>query len=282
MSKSGIKLRYLSCASYEIVLPNGKHLITDPSYNDFAHLNGYASFSSDQIERCDYILLSHSHGDHTASIKDLCDRFESKVFLGQMVVDDMSKYLDMDYTLLYPMVDGQTYEFSDIKITAHHFRHNHLPKIMTRSAFEKRGESMAVSDVERRLNLHGSIECLDFCVTLENNLRLMIMAGKTELENPYLIAREFRPNIVIRQMFGAWTAEEYARALNRYSAQLALPNHQDACINKHGQQNYSYAELQIETEKALKEIHSATTFFCPEPYQWYDVSLGIVASPDNA
>ena len=65
MSKSKIKLRYLSCQSYEIIMPNGKHLLTDPAYGErWGKLEGYGTFTADQIKQCDYILLSHTHIDH--------------------------------------------------------------------------------------------------------------------------------------------------------------------------------------------------------------------------
>ena len=279
MSKSKIKLRYLSCQSYEIIMPNGKHLLTDPAYGErWGKLEGYGTFTADQIKQCDYILLSHTHIDHIASIKEIVKKYEPKVFLGAKVVDEMSRYMDVDYDLLYPMTEGQTYEFKDIKVTAYHFRHNHAPKSMSRTAFENRGAHEDISDLEKKLNLLGSLECLDFCVTFPNNLRLMLMAGKTELENPYRIAQEFRPNIVFRTMLGRWSVEHYAEVLNRYGAQLALPHHQDACINKHGKWTMEYSELQEKVSAELERIGSLTTYFCPEPFKWYDVDLGITLS----
>ncbi len=104
----------------------------------------------------------------------------------------------------------------------------------------------------------------------------MVCAGKPNyILNSFTIAKEFCPNIVIRQMFGIWEAKDYAAMLNKYSAQLVLPNHQDACINKHGKQLYSYDELQSEVSKELAAIGSPTEFFCPVPYKWYDLDMKV-------
>lgn len=55
MTIDSFKFRYINAQCYEFILPNGKHLITDP-YITPTNLVGFRPFHVDEIEQCDYIL----------------------------------------------------------------------------------------------------------------------------------------------------------------------------------------------------------------------------------
>ena len=60
MQIKGVKVRYINSQCYEFILPNGKHLITDP-YISPINLVGFRKFPVEEIEQCDYILMTHTH-----------------------------------------------------------------------------------------------------------------------------------------------------------------------------------------------------------------------------
>ena len=60
MKQSSFKFRWINSQCYEFILPNGKHVITDP-YITPKPVPGFRVFSVEEIEQCDYILLTHSH-----------------------------------------------------------------------------------------------------------------------------------------------------------------------------------------------------------------------------
>ena len=91
MDSQALRLRWISVQCYEIVLPGGKVLVTDPFYWDISHFDGMAEltknqkmekeiyaqsgFSVDDFTGADYILLNHVHGDHSNLVGELWNRF---------------------------------------------------------------------------------------------------------------------------------------------------------------------------------------------------------------
>ena len=83
VSSRALRIRWISVQCYEMVLPGGKVLVTDPFYLDAATFDGIpeeeltrnqklekqvygqTGFSVDEFSGADYILLNHVHGDHS-------------------------------------------------------------------------------------------------------------------------------------------------------------------------------------------------------------------------
>lgn len=97
MDSQALRLRWISVQCYEIVLPGGKVLVTDPFYWDISHFDGMAElaknqkmekeiyaqsgFSVDNFTGADYILLNHVHGDHSNLVGELWNRFYGRVLV---------------------------------------------------------------------------------------------------------------------------------------------------------------------------------------------------------
>lgn len=78
MISQALRLRWISVQCYEMVLPGGKVLVTDPFYWDASHFDGMTEltrnqklekgnlaqrgFSAEDFTGADYILLNHVHG----------------------------------------------------------------------------------------------------------------------------------------------------------------------------------------------------------------------------
>ena len=76
----GLKIRYINYACYEIVLPNGKVLVVDPCIELGYKIPGVIErepldFKHDDFTGADYILLSHTHADHTMEVGYLAKKF---------------------------------------------------------------------------------------------------------------------------------------------------------------------------------------------------------------
>ena len=81
MNSQAIRIRWISVQCYEIVLPNGKVIVTDPFYLDASKYDGMTEFtrsqkmekdiysqtgfSVDEFTGADYIILNHVHGAHS-------------------------------------------------------------------------------------------------------------------------------------------------------------------------------------------------------------------------
>ncbi|MBM6777888.1 MBL fold metallo-hydrolase, partial [Collinsella tanakaei] len=97
VQSEALRIRWISVQCYEMVLPNGKTIVTDPFYwegdnlrvlpeltkQQANSLKVYAQegFSVDDFTGADYILISHVHGDHMNIAGDLWNKFYGRVLV---------------------------------------------------------------------------------------------------------------------------------------------------------------------------------------------------------
>lgn len=272
MTIDGFKFRYINAQCYELILPNGKHILTDPYISDQG-LTGFREFKLDEIERCDYVFLTHTHWDHASDLGAICNKFDSKLFCGAPVAAELSEYFKIKPGRIYPFENMDTYEMEDFTLQAVRGRHFPMLKLGTYGGQpEDYPETFAAASY-RHLNFQGTLFSYDFCITLSNNVRIMFVSGTTELNNIYRVADTFRPNVLIRHTAGSHPGSEWAQAIARFHAQLALPSHQDNLYS--GKWGKTMDDFTAEIQEELKKLGSSTVFVNPEPYRWYDVCLGL-------
>ena len=281
MEVQGLKLRWIYGACYEIVLPNGKVIVTDP----FITPEKLEGFNVDEITGADYVLCTHTHYDHTADISYLLNKFKSrqtdgqtmgksavdqpKLIAGEMSIPALCEFFDLDYFFGYPIVSGETYEFKDFTLQA--FRAKHVghpagkstPKLAPQTSATK--YSVAGHGECDKL---GWLEEYDYVITTKNNLTIMIVAGVPAYSNIYKVAERIKPNIVIRQTFGQ--PEDYAKLLSGFSAQLYFPNHHEHLREQFGISAEDYLNR---AHEVLHRLDPYCNLVNPTAYQWYSISL---------
>ena len=130
VSSQALRIRWISVQCYEMVLPGGKVLVTDPFYFDASAFDGipeeeltknqklekqvYAQrgFSVDEFTGADYILLNHIHGDHSNLVGQLWHRFYGRVLVPAYCAEEVAKTFDIPYAAIYPLYPGNTYYFA--------------------------------------------------------------------------------------------------------------------------------------------------------------------------
>ena len=85
-------IRWLGTACFEIRLDIGKSILIDPYLDDSTN----APITSNQIEACDYIFLTHGHYDHVLDVGKLADRFTSEIYCSQEVADALVLHQRID------------------------------------------------------------------------------------------------------------------------------------------------------------------------------------------
>lgn len=285
MNIGSIRLRWIYGACYEIVLPNGKVILTDP----FITPNRLDGFTADDVTGADYILCSHTHYDHTSDIAYLLKKFcpaitketvqtmkvidHPKLVIGSMAAPYLSQCFDIDYVHIYPASDGTVYDFEDFELQIFNAKHCAAPS-------ERAVPSRACLTAKERFGQDGHGICdqigwmeeLDFVITTRNNFRIMIVSGMPAYRNIYHAADQLRPNVVIRQFFGP--PEDYAKLLAPFHAQLYLPNHHEHISEQTG---VDIGEYVSRASLELKKHDPYARLINPAPYQWYQLSLGVKA-----
>ena len=165
MNINGLKLRYINGQCYEFILPNGKHLITDP-YITPENLSGFRRFAVEEIEQCDYILLTHTHYDHTSDVGYLCRKFNAKLFAGQMSIMKLAAFYDLDLCLLYPVEHMEIFEMPDFTLQAIRGKHFGKPGKLSISHSLNLTQKKFGLEGYGELDVLGCVETYDFCLTL--------------------------------------------------------------------------------------------------------------------
>ena len=272
MNINSLKLRYINGQCYEFVLPNGKHIITDPFITPQV-LSGFRQFNIDEIERCDYILLTHAHYDHTADIGTLCKKFGCKLLAGEMCIMSVAECFDIDLSQLIPLSNLCPLELPDFTVLPVRGKHYGTPGRLPRERFLNLSEEKFGIKGHSACDIYGCVETYDFCITLSNNVRLMYVSGVDYFNNIYTVAAQFHPNILIRHTAGSGTGAMWAKVINRFQAQVAFPSHHDNVYS--GKWGKTMDEFSTEIQQELDNLGSQTRFVNPIPYKWYNLTMGI-------
>src|ERR1041384_1856714 len=116
MNLNGIKITWLGHATFLVATPGGKTLILDP------WVSGNPATPADKknIDKLDYMLISHGHSDHFADAVDLAKKHNPKV----VSIYELCTFVQQKGAKqIGPMNKGGTQQVGDIKVTmvnAHH------------------------------------------------------------------------------------------------------------------------------------------------------------------
>ena len=66
-------LRWLGTSCFQLVLPGDVHILLDPHMDHSPN----SPLTSDQIDRCDYMFLTHGHWDHVLDVGKLAERLRT-------------------------------------------------------------------------------------------------------------------------------------------------------------------------------------------------------------
>ncbi|MDD5711914.1 MAG: MBL fold metallo-hydrolase [Smithellaceae bacterium] len=97
-----LRMRWLGTACFEIVLPNGRTIITDPFVDEALK----APLSSDGFEGCDYLFLTHGHYDHILDTGKIARRFQPKIYCNNTTAQSLINYQDIDPALIIRIKPG--------------------------------------------------------------------------------------------------------------------------------------------------------------------------------
>ena len=89
-------LRWLGTSCFQLVLPGDVHILLDP-YMDHSP---NCPLMSDQIDRCDYIFLTHGHWDHVLDVGKLAKRLRPPIFCNQETATAIADHQAVDKPLI--------------------------------------------------------------------------------------------------------------------------------------------------------------------------------------
>lgn len=264
---NALSLRWLHCAGYEIKLTDGPSIVIDP----FITMNQFDNFTWENIEGADYILLTHTHGDHTSDVGNLVEKFGSQVFVGQMSCNSIVEYFDLNYSHIWPVLPGEFYDLDGLSLSIYRGKHTSQTRDDYKPSQAYRIPAIGGPEGSYRDGNHfGGMEMLNFLITTKEGLRILVSGGQDSYKNIYLDAMEARPNIVIRQANASLTPEEYARLVLPYQAQYVFPHHHEKIPNRQGISIEDYCRR---SNEELIRLGSRTRVVYPEKFRWIDIEM---------
>lgn len=264
-----LSIRWIYEACYEMILPGGEHIITDPDIT----IHKFPEFSAEQFERADYILCTHTHFDHTSDIGYLSEKFQPKLMIGEQSAMPLARFFNLSFANLYPVGNGEIYDFGNVKFQFYRAKHTRLPDPVRGRPESTLGTTVRNFGIEGHgiADQFGWLENYHILMTLSDNLRIMMVSGYAVNREIYRIGREFCPNILIRQT-AFDSPEEYAQECAEFGASIVLPHHHEKVENKW---KMSFQEAAQKVRKKLENMGSDSRFYFPEQYKWYEIELGI-------
>lgn len=270
-----IKLRWINYAGYEIVLPNGKVIVIDPCIN----YKETEQFTVEDYTGADYILLSHTHYDHTKDLGYLAHKFQGKVIVNQAAAYAVAEYFDLDLDQLYPVLPQEIYDFKDFRLHIFRSKHTFFNKKDSSNTIKymKQQGQLSPEFPKEHLNcdIYGGIVYLDYLITTRENYRIFIAGGsphKFTYTNIYDTMKEMSPNLVFRQTSSKYTPSEFGELIAQFGAELAFPLHQDGITRK---MDISIQEYITQANIRLKELKPSAQIVNPERFKWYQIQTTV-------
>ena len=217
------RIRWINTAGFEICMANGKHILIDP------FLSGRANdqivcypMELDQIEACDYLLLSHTHSDHAADVGRIQQKFPKlNLFVGDLSADALCEEQGVDCARMYRVRSGEVYEFDDLKVEAFSGRHTESSRgyYKTDRDFIRDGQFWP-------LQWCGNLEFINYRLTLCDGTVLFLWGGMTSPDQKYKF-RNMNANIAVMQVSPKQSFSEFAEFVHSVRAQVVIPHHYD-------------------------------------------------------
>lgn len=288
-----IRIRWISVQCYEIVLPNGKVIVTDPfiwdgknlegkelTKSEQRHLKTYAQtgFTVDDFTGADYMILNHIHADHSNIAGKLWDKFMGRVLVPGECAFEFARVYNIPHGAIYPIHPGNTYYFDDFTLKTYPGAHDNRS---FRDGFFKRPDDPSneyeASDVfgvpypNQTLAL-GYMYNINFMIETANNYKIDFSAGRDYEEHQRHMLEE-KPNLMLRHRIRSYPPEYYAKQLEMMGAQFMMPLHHNNARAQDEDLNLYFQKV----NEILKSHGSSARAFNPEPYKWYTIQTSIIA-----
>ena len=294
MDSQAIKIRWISVQCYEIVLPNGKVIVTDPFYLDAGIFDGMTEltknqklerdiysqrgFSVDDFTGADYIILNHVHGDHSNLVGELWNRFYGRVLVPADCAVEVAKAFDIPYATIYPLYPGNTYYFDDFTLKTYPGAHDN--RAFREGRFQRPSDPRTLYDGTEGFGIPcpsmlgplGSMFNLNFMIETKNNFKIDFSAGR-DFEEHLEHMREEKPNLMLRHRIRSYSPEYFADMVEQMGAQLILPLHHNNARAAGEDLNAYFNRV----NEILISRGCAGRAFNPEPYRWYQICTSIIA-----
>jgi len=256
--KLGVRIKWLGCACFEMDF-GGLTVVNDPWITP----NEATNLTWEDVEKCDYITLTHGHYDHTLDIPALMEKFGARVLCGEFTSVPLLKWTNANPMSIYPMVPNLELDFDDVKIKALYGRHGPLSGTASERAEIWEKSNVNAGDPNLiELGFWGDFEYRNFLYTMPNGTKVMICGSKLHRDQQNILRQE-KPDIVLLQTVGVNSGVRAAELMKEIGCKVVIPFHFDF--------PKLYEDKIEELGDALKELAPEIRYIVPEYGQWIEL-----------
>jgi len=280
-----VKLRWLGYVCFELVLPSGKVLVTDP----YIDCSPTTPVKWEEVTGADYIAITHGHYDHITEVGPLARKFNSRVICGHQVAEPLADFFALDPNRITRVTAGDRLKFEDLQIEVKRAEHISLVAAM-RAAYqritgEEAGPDMSLKDIMKVVTEQSSVktpgddmiskirasgipggEQLNFVFQTSDNLRMYIYSAGPD-EHIRSEVKDSNVNVFFVQLGGV-SARAVAETASLSGAEWIIPTHHDGegieVMHKRARKMGDYLAQQSKA-RVLDIEHG----------KWYEIGVGI-------
>ena len=128
ISAEALKFRWFTCNCYQFELPGGKRILFDPflpaeDSDGYKFAEHYCGYLPKDLEKVDYVIINHTHGDHIGSLKETYNLYKPRVLCHASVAFEIAKDEDVPQRMIFPFENEKEYIFDDFKLATITGRH---------------------------------------------------------------------------------------------------------------------------------------------------------------
>ena len=264
--KYNVSIKWLAVSCFEIKC-NNLTIVTDPFITDCKG----TSLDYTAVENCDIICLSHAHYDHITDIPKLKEKFNNpKILCGEQTMYPLSKWLNYNPALMYPMYPDTELDFGEVKIKALYGRHANQahatdkPGINDYEQYLLNYNDICKKDGIKDLHVVGSLEYRNYLFTLPNGTKILFYGNDalTELTN---ICKRYKPDIaIIQRSTNEVGIKSKAKFAKEIGCKVFIPHHHDF-------KKVDDPSLIENLKNAYLELVPNGTFITPKHGEWIDL-----------
>lgn len=251
--KFGVRVKWLGCACFEMDF-GGVTVVNDPWITN----NTKTELTWEDVEKCDYITLTHSHSDHTLDIPNLVKKFDPYLLSGENTAVPMTIFADMNPMQVYPMYPDLELDLEDVKIKALYGRHTPLPGTVS-----QRWKNNNRTPLDMELLKWGDFEYRNYLYTAPNGTTVLMWGNKLSRPDQRSILRGCGADIAILQVTGGNPADQTAMICRDMGCKVVIPHHFDFPNN--------YAPHVRSLGEELAKIAPEIRYIVPEYGKWIEL-----------
>lgn len=279
-----LQFRWINAQCIQMKLPNGKVILTDPFFPSPTTpwnvskemFDAYAledPFDESSLEKVDYIIINHTHGDHILKLEEVYQKYHPIVIIHSPMAYDLALTHEINLSDIYPVDFGGTYYFDGFQIRTFHGTHHPV-----RNTYSQMPAADACDNPRAgKMSVLGGLFNMNFIVTTDEHVNIGFIGG--DIDGDFEMFRACCPDILFRNKLHSSKAEydvvkEWADYLIQSHAKLMVPMHHEKWLT--GKAGYT-TKLVEEMNEYLKEHHAVARVLNPKRTQWYSLKVGLEA-----